>query len=314
MLERRWGCHNLEVPLSQLAGGEGFARFAGEILADLPRFHALYNATVADYRARHKIRSRNHPVPDLAADGDWRETPLWGWRAGTPRRARLFARRAGDRLEVRAGAAAWPVLPAPDAPMERFVAAWQALARDGFKVRPRALGTTLFARLFLADLFVHGIGGGIYDELTDELIRRFHGLEAPAFLVLSGTLRLPLPAYPAGPDDRRRLVRQVRDVHWNPQRHLRPEQAQLLEQTLRQRQEWVARQADTPAGRRERFWKLRELNEVLRAPLAGRERDLEREGERLERELAANAVLRRRDYSFCLYPEATLRPFVSGLL
>src|SRR5262249_55485525 len=27
-LERRWGCHNLEVPLSQLAGGEAFARFA----------------------------------------------------------------------------------------------------------------------------------------------------------------------------------------------------------------------------------------------------------------------------------------------
>jgi hypothetical protein len=28
-------------------------------------------------------------------------------------------------------------------------------------------------------------------------------------------------------------------------------------------------------------------------------------------EAAANAVLRRRDFAFCLFPEATLRPFLT---
>src|SRR5262249_1935018 len=45
-LERRWGCQNLEVPLSVVCSGEGFAYFAGQILSELPRFCLVYNKTV----------------------------------------------------------------------------------------------------------------------------------------------------------------------------------------------------------------------------------------------------------------------------
>ncbi len=71
--------------------------------------------------------------------------------------------------------------------------AWQQLEARGIKVRSRALTTTLYARLFLADLFVHGIGGGKYDELTDELIQGFFECEPPIYLVFSATRWLPLP-------------------------------------------------------------------------------------------------------------------------
>ena len=40
---------------------------------------------------------------------------------------------------------------------------------QGIKLRSRALVTTLFARLLLSDLFMHGIGAK-YDELTDVLV------------------------------------------------------------------------------------------------------------------------------------------------
>jgi hypothetical protein len=314
LLERQWGCHNLEVPQSQVSQGEAFAWFAGALLADLPRFHALYNGVVADYRARRRIRSRNHPVPDLAAQDGWLEAPLWGWRSDEPikvRRARLFVRPSANRLLLRAGNdETWPALPLP-APDGAFVEAWRGLARQGYRVRPRALSTTLFARMFLADLFLHGIGGGLYDELTDELMRRFLGVPAPAFLVLSGTLRLPLPAFEVSDEDRRRLALHLRDIRCNPQRHLDPAQGQGLAEALAQRQEWVLRQPDTPAGRRQRFRALRGLNDVLRAPLAAAERQAEEDLVRMTKQLRANAVLQRRDYSFCLYPEATLRPFVT---
>ena len=185
--ERRWGCHNLELPVSVLCRTEPFAWFAGRLLAELPRFHAVYNDSVHDYRRRHGIRSRNHPVPDLAEEDGWLEAPFWGWRAGAPRRGRLFARAHSDRIELRVGDEIWP---APD----HDPAAWAERERQGLKVRSRALTNTLYARLFLADLFIHGIGGGKYDELTDELIRRFYGCEPPGFLVLSATRLLPLPA------------------------------------------------------------------------------------------------------------------------
>jgi hypothetical protein len=321
--EQRWGCHNFEVPVSALCGTESFAWFAAHLLAELPRFHAIYNECVRAYRRLYGIRSRNHPVPDLAARGDWLEAPFWGWRPGAARRGRLFARAAGGRIELRtdAGDDPWPSLPRPELRTPnsalRTVEAWRGLGPAGWKVRNRALTTTLFARRFLGDLFMHGIGGGKYDELTDEILRRFYGCEPPSFLVLSATRRLPLPHYPVTPEDGRRLARVARDVYWNPQRHLDLRGAAPdppVREAVRRREEWVRREPAGRAGRRERFRALRELTERIRAPLAGREEQLRNELAACEQELEANAVLGRRDYAFCLYPEALLRPFCTQFL
>jgi hypothetical protein len=300
--ERQWGCHNLELPVSILCQTEPFAWFACHLLSELPRFHAVYNECVHDYRRAHGIRSRNHPVPDLARDGEWLETPFWGWRSGQSRRGRLFARLVQHRLELRAGMETWPSLSALTA------SAWKDLERGGYKIRSRALTNTTYARLFLGDLFIHGIGGGKYDELTDAILRRFYNCEPPEYLVLTGTRLLPLPALPATPEDRRRLIREVRDVHYNPQRYL--DESELV----REKQAWIARNPQTAAGRRERFEAFRRLTVELRKPLKQRECQLRAELAQCERQLAANCVLRRRDYAFCLYPEPVLRPFVSQLL
>ena len=66
------------------------------------------------------------------------------------------------------------------------------LQRAGVRIRPRALVTTLWARLALGDLFIHGIGGAKYDCVTDRLIERFFGLTPPRFMVVSATLHLPI--------------------------------------------------------------------------------------------------------------------------
>src|SRR5262249_56991840 len=108
-------------------------------------------------------------------------------------------------IELRSGSERWPGLPrAEDSQAKNMVNAFCELGRAGFKVRSRALTNTLFARLFLADLFIHGIGGAKYDELTDEIIRRFYGFAPPAYMVLSATLRLPFPIFPATPEHCRR--------------------------------------------------------------------------------------------------------------
>ena len=57
---------------------------------------------------------------------------------------------------------------------------------------PRALTLTMFLRLFLADLFIHGLGGARYDKITDELIRRFFKGEPAKYTVASATLSISL--------------------------------------------------------------------------------------------------------------------------
>jgi hypothetical protein len=311
--ERRWGCHNFELPVSLLCRTEPFAWFACHLLAHLPRFHAVYNACVRDYRRQYGIRSRNHPVPELATEGDWLEAPLWAWRAGAQHRGRLLARQTTTALELRVGQEAWPSLPLPGKDGRPLVSAWQELAKRGFKVRSRALTNTLYARLFLADLFMHGIGGGKYDELTDEIVRRFYGCEPPSYLVLSATLLLPLPSFPTRPEACRRLAGNLRDVHYNPQRHL-VNGAPRAQELTAQKDGWIARQPSTARERRDRFTTLRALTEQLRTFVADQESALQQALAQCERELQGNAVLENREYAFCLYPGTLLKPFFTGFL
>ncbi len=306
--ERRWGCHNFELPLSRLCRTEAFARFAVALLADLPAFHAAYNDAVRDYRRRYGVRSRNHPVPDLARDGDWLEAPFWAWRAGAPRRRRLFVRPAPGGWQLRAGDDRWPDLPR-DGAAER----WPRFEAEGYKVRTRALTTTLFARLLMADLFVHGIGGGKYDELNDAILARHFGIDPPAYLVLTGTLHLPLPAYPATTKTWHEQQRMVRDLYWNPQRHLPAEVAALPDvgELLTKHRALEGRQPQTAAERSQQYHQFRELSDRVRPYVAGELESAHRAAERAATEVKANAVLRRRDYAFCLFPESALRPFLT---
>jgi hypothetical protein len=316
IFERRWGCHNFEVPLSAVCRTAPFATFALHLLGELPRFHAIYNESVREYRRTYGIRSRAHPVPDLTTEGDWFEAPFWAWKPEQPYRGRLMARRIRDRIELKIGAEEFPSIPLERGRLADAVAGWQALEQHGLKLRSRALTTTLYSRLLLSDLFMHGIGGAKYDELTDAIARRFYGVDLPGYMVLSATLLLPLPSYPAHPDDCQRLAHDLRDVHWNPQRHLEerhpvPGDAYELAE---EKQFWIDREPTEGKGRKERFRKLQDLTQALRPFIGSREKTLRQALERCQREAEANAILQRRDYAFCLFPETALREYFGRLL
>jgi hypothetical protein len=314
-LERSWGCHNLEVPISLVCQTPAFATFAVHLITHLESFQEIYNSSIADYRRRNRLHSRNHPVPELVIRDGWLEAPFWGWRAESPRRGRLFLKPSADRTEVRTDQETWPDLPPRSRP-EALQAAWLDRQRQGWRLRSRALVTTLFARLVLGDLFLHGIGGGKYDELTDALFVRFFELDAPAYLVLSGTLWLPLPAPSTTPEDRRHAARVLRDVHFNPQRHLPPAAREdpAVRGLVARKEEWIQRSPDTSAGRKERFRVLQELTERLRVAVADQEQREQQRLQTLDRELQARELLHSREYAFCLFPEQMLRPFLTRVL
>jgi hypothetical protein len=300
-VERRWGVVQCEAPMSRVCQTEAFAVFACSILNDLPRFQASYNQTVQEYRRTHRIRSHRHPVPDLAEDGDWLEAPFWAWRRGQGRRSRLFVRPSGANWELRVAGEVWPSMPAC------CLGSWQALEARGFKIRSRALTTTMFARLFLADLFLHGIGGGIYDELTDRILERHFAITPPAYLTVSATLLLPFARFPGAVDRQRDLTRHRRDFIYKPERFI--ERNAMTEPLIQAKEDWIRRSGATHADRAERFERIRALNDRLADHVRPDREHLEREIEEVDRQVAWHETVSRRDFAFCLYPENMLRSY-----
>lgn len=68
-------------------------------------------------------------------------------------------------------------------------------------VLPRAFLMSAIARTALAERFVHGLGGAVYERVTDHWMRAWLGWTPPAFDVASASVRLALglPSQPAEP-------------------------------------------------------------------------------------------------------------------
>jgi hypothetical protein len=307
-VERSVGLDTSEAAVSETHMGD----FLKYLLSRWLVLHPIYNAALAEYRTVNHIRSRNHPVPDLATDGDWLEAPLWIWDTSNPQRRRAFVRsyqhsfELSDRQSIRISPLGRDIRePRYCAPGE--VVSW--ISSPGVaSVRPRALITTMFARLILSDLFVHGIGGAKYDELTDVLIRRFFGIEPPKYMTATATFRLPIERPHVTEEDIRAIDRRIRDTVHHPESfvdELIGNPGSELKQLAAQKKELIA------AGwneKQKQAWhdRVTQCNDRMTALLGDIRQQLGQEREKLLSGLHTANLLGSREFSFVLFPEETL--------
>lgn len=177
---------------------EGFLLLVLRVLSDPPGLAQAYNRALARFRARHGITDPGRPMPDLSLDADGVELPFWLDHELDGRRRRPLARRrtGGWLLEL------WEGEPfvLDDGETDGWSAASRLathLRQTGQRLAPRAIMLTVFARVLLADVFIHGIGGGHYDQVTDSLLADADGgfgLQPPPFAVATATLYHPWAA------------------------------------------------------------------------------------------------------------------------
>jgi len=314
-LEERLGLANLELPVSVLSDTSAFRLFVAAMLRRREDFFAAYNDSLHEFRRVYRERSPAQPVPDLAREGPRMELPYWVWRAGEPRR-RLWveptpegglALAAEDEPVGRLGPAD---LADPAAGAERLA----GLRRSGWKIRPRAISMTLFVRLAVGDVFIHGVGGALYDQITDGIIERLFDVRPPEIILASATVRLPLETFPATPADLSAAQRAVRDWRCNPDRLLpegvrRGGEAKAL---IEEKRRLIATRGRARDERRRVWQRIREINGRLLALAPEQPDAAQRELDRIRREVRYNAVLTNREYPFCLYPAEDLAAFYRG--
>ncbi len=283
----------LEVTVSQLAGTGAFRHFAGWIAQHAERFWECHNRALDQYRREEGLRSAAQPFPNLRKEGDLVELPFWLVWGG--RRRPVWAQTGrGDPVLVCDGR---PVGTVHDLPRE---------------LRPRALTLTLFLRLVVCDLFVHGLGGARYDRVTDRVMHEFFGTPPPPFAVLTATFHLPLARHRDPQAEYAAAHRKWLDLHHNPDRYLPRdgEVAALVEEKWRCIQALNA--PDLPRrSRRELTQRIRAINDCLRQHLQDVIREAEAELAALRREVEEHQVATDRGYPFFLFEPEEVRASVA---
>lgn len=303
--EQTWNNDTLELPQSVVCQMPEFAWYVGYIVSQHARFRAAYNEALAEYRRAHGLRNRAQPVPDLVVVEDWTELPFWMWTSDDPQRRPLFAKRVGKRVLVGDRHAHTVELAAStDGDLSAAADQIHGLASRGIKLRTRALSTTLFARLMLSDLFLHGIGGAKYDQVTDQIVRRFFGFEPPELAAVSATLRLPLDATSQPAALPGQWEQRLRDLEYHPEQFIDTNcngHDGDVAAIIAAKQLWLQTRK-TVENARERHLAITAANRRLQPFVEPLRQQIESEIVETRQRKRAETILRSREYSFCLYP------------
>lgn len=309
--EREYGIENLELPLSTVCSSREFYRFCCHLLQNAENLQTIYNASLVEYRKVHKIRSTSHPVPALECINNAVEVPLWIWSKRSPSRKRLFCITSGDETTLldESGLTYGTINLASD--KESAINQLALLAQSGIKIRPRALTTTMYCRLVLSDLFVHGIGGGKYDQLTDEITKQFFKSPLPHFQIATATVKLFADQLANPMDALQTIEKDLRDLQFSPDKFARKAinnvhsnslaLEKLIDKKLKHVQQEVA-----PADRSGWHTTLQGIHQQLRTLLAKDEEELKATKEMTQDRLKSFELLDSREYSLILFNGKTL--------
>lgn len=305
--EKESGLRTIELPLGRLLNSEAFAAFFFEIVCDADSFRAIYNRWRDHYRVHHRIRDEAHPVPALSTREGWTEIPFWTYDDADPIRRGLWCRCEADQF-ILTDHSRWhrsiPKSSIESNPLHSL----RTITDKGRRIRTRALTTTLFCRLLASDFFVHGIGGGKYDQLTDHIVRDWLGIEPPTYGVATSTLRLPLSSSPTA----FKTPSQIRSQWWHDRNHLEHFSIDLDDNDRSRWNDCIARKhhllATMPPRGQKKDWHQsmvevnRELRQLAATPLTHQWAELPR----AEFLLRQQALEQSREYSLLLFSSSSI--------
>ena len=299
-LEREFGINNLEIPVSLFCRQTAFSVFFAEIVSRIDEFTTAYNESIVEYQRINAIKSSSHPLPPLSTNDQWHELPFWIWSQQDPIRRRLYVKTNKQSVEFSSLHHSQKniVLSADD-----LGAVISKIEAQKIKIRPRALSMTMFTRMFLSDLFVHGIGGAKYDQMTDNIIRRFFNVEPPTYMAATATLQLPIAIDLGSATSLRELKSRKRDIQFHPEyffdRDKRPE---ILHWIKNKRSIIQSLNGTSPS--KQQHHTITELNEILSRHLDDQKKHIDEQISEAKHNKQIAEIVNWREYSYVLHPRS----------
>ena len=315
-LESQMGLGNLDVPWSKICCTSSFARFTFHLMQHAEPFRQIYNDAVLEYRQVHRLRSQFHPVPELEQLGNRFELPLWIWSSGNPQRQRMFCTITDKQIRISDQLESLDLVLELDEGTDACVQQIQHWQTEGLRIRSRALTTTMYSRLLLGDLFIHGIGGGKYDQVTDLIIQRFFGSLPPDVSIATATLHLSGPA-PKDPSDEIDTIRtDLRNIQFSPEKYIKKQQDanNHTDNTLIAQKQKLINQYDLIECKHEWHQRVQSINHQLRLTIPNVPSQLVEQLQQLKIIQKNRLLLQSREFPFILFPQKTFTALLETVL
>ncbi len=279
----------LELPVSLMCRARPFLVFALDILARLEEFSPIYNDELNRYRKERKLRYPANPFPNLETGEGYIETPFWIISDGA--RERLYITSGNEKLLY-------------SETMERRPLA--DLEHGEIDIRPRAIVLTMYLRLLVCDLFIHGVGGAKYDKITDQVMRRFYNVTPPRYTCVSGAVWVGASC--DNPEEEiERIRKALRDIEQHPETLAEQDGAGHIALQAIEKKKLVEEIRKPDADKKMIGNKIKQLNKEMTKALAPMKKRLENDLQKLNRAKAEWDVATARDYPFFLYKPETVR-------
>ncbi len=313
LYEKEIGPTFLEIPFSQICDSDEFLSFFLEIIKNIESFSKIYNKKLDEHRKLFKIRNRAHPLPNLDFKGNLAELPYWIWKEGDQRRKIYILKEEGGNYLYNDSYGKIFLVEKDD--LKSLSSLKTLLKERGLKIRPKALLLTLYNRLFISDLFIHGLGGAKYDLVTDEIIREFFKVEPPRFLAVSCTLYLDFKSSPNASGVKiSTLKKKIRDLEFNPQRYidelaLTKKDKIKIRELAGQKTELIKKISGvlTSAEKRKISEEIKTINNFMTKKIKPLKCELNKKMEKEEEKLKHSKVYTFREFPYCFFSAKELR-------
>lgn len=187
-LNHAFGLEIIYLPVSLMSQSDSFIEFVCSVICDALSFVRIYNKAIKKKRQADNLKP-NQTIRILKTDylNNIIELPFW-LVSQTGKRGSLYV--GINERSISIGTAD-KIVGTIDSSGDKKQQLLEILKKTKCVIRPKAVTLTLFTRLYLADLFVHGIGAGNYEYITDYLIKDYYRISKMDFGVATATMTLP---------------------------------------------------------------------------------------------------------------------------
>ena len=174
-------------------------------------------------------------------------------------------------------------------------------------LRPRAITLSAIMRSEFCDLFIHGTGGGVYDQVTERWWHDWTGEDLAPMAVVSADVYLPFDVPVATPAEHARTQWYAHHLPHNVDRYVSTLDS-VASALSREKRALLDRMNDDRDKRRRAraFARIHAINAELRQQHAELIRAAKQQAEDARAGAANAAIASRRDWCFALYPGSVI--------